>query len=255
MPKTALILGGTGDARHLADNLVDQHGAHLRVITSLAGRTSSPRRPKGEIREGGFGGAEGLAKYINDTEVNVLVDATHPYAAQISKHAINAASMTGVPHLLFMRPEWTAVASDHWIHVSSMTDAANTLSKTAQIALITTGIQNLDAFADVQEPRLLVRLLEHPKSPLPIDGAEVVIGRPPYTLNGELALFKLMRVDTLVTKNAGGDATVAKIDAARSLGLQVIMIDRPSLPQDANIVDNIERAHAWLSKELALTAD
>jgi len=255
MPKTVLILGGTGDARRLADSLVQKHGIHFRVISSLAGRTSSPRQPRGEIREGGFGGAEGLAKYLNDTAVDVLVDATHPYAAQISEHAIKAASKAGIPHLLLARPEWIAEPSDNWIHVSTMTDAADALSNTAKIALITTGIQNLDAFANVQGPKLLVRLLEQPQSPLLIDNAEIVIGRPPYTLDGELALLKLMRVDTLVTKNAGGDATVAKIDAARQLGVRVIMIDRPPLPLETRIVDNISQAQTWISQELDLASD
>jgi len=255
MSKTVLILGGTGDARRLADNLVEQHGESLRVITSLAGRTTSPRQPSGEIREGGFGGTEGLAKYLNDSPVDMLVDATHPYAAQISEHATNAASMAGVPHLLFMRPEWSEQASDDWMHVTSMTAAADALSVSAQIALITTGIQNLDAFTDVQGPKLLVRLLEQPKSPLPFENSEIIIGRPPYTLDGELALFKLMGIDTLVTKNAGGDATVAKVDATRQLGVRVIMIDRPPLPQDARIVDDITQAQTWISRELSLTLD
>lgn len=251
MLKTVLILGGTGDARLLADRLVEQRGDYLRVITSLAGRTSSPRRPMGEIREGGFGGPEGLAKYLKDTPVDVLVDATHPYAAQISKHAVSAATTAGIPHLLLSRPEWSAEPNDKWHHVSNIEVAANALN-TAQVALITTGVQNLDAFADVYGPQLLVRLIEQPKSPLPIDNAKIVIGRPPYTMDGERALFKLLGIDTLVTKNAGGEATVAKIDAARALGIQVIMIDRPPLPRDAHVVEDIEQAQNWVLGELSL---
>lgn len=252
MPKTVLILGGTGDARLLADNLVEQHGEHLRVITSLAGRTSSPRQPRGEIREGGFGGTDGLATYLKDTSIDVLVDATHPYAPQISKHAVIASSIAGIPHLLLSRPEWSAEPTDKWHHVPNIEAAANALN-TAQIVLITTGVQNLDAFANVRGSQLLIRLIEQPKSQLPIDDAKIVIGRPPYTINGELALFKLLGIDTLVTKNAGGDATVAKIDAARALGIQVIMIDRPPLPSDANVVEGIEQAQNWVLRELSLT--
>lgn len=254
MPKTVLILGGTGDARQIADHLVEQHGDNLRVITSLAGRTSSPRQPKGEIREGGFGGTAGLADYLREASIDLLVDATHPYAAQISKHAAEAASTVGIPHILFSRPKWESKPEDNWLHISSMPAAADALPKHAKIALITTGIQNLDAFTNVTGPKLLVRLLEPPKSPVPIDDTEVIIGRPPYTLDGELALFKLLGIDTLVTKNAGGDATRAKIDAARMLGLQVIMIDRPSLPT-AITVDSIEETMAWISQKLGLTSD
>lgn len=238
MRKTALILGGTGDARKIADHFVELHNDQLRVITSLAGRTSSPRKPKGEIREGGFGGAEGLAAYLNETPVDVLVDATHPYAAQISEHAIKAASITNTPLLHFSRPEWVPEPDDNWLHVSDITAAAATLSQHASKAMITTGIQNLDVFKPVTEVKLFVRLLEHPKSEISFSNTEIVIGHPPYTLDGELALFQLLGIDTLVTKNAGGDATIAKIKAARTLGLQVVMIDRPGPPYQ-NVVRDI----------------
>lgn len=254
MLKTVLILGGTGDARQIANRLVQQHGDNLRVITSLAGRTSSPRQPIGDIREGGFGGSAGLADYLREASIDLLVDATHPYAAQISMHAAKAALITGIPHILFSRPKWESKPNDNWIHISSMSAAADALSKHAKFALITTGIQNLDAFTNVTGPKLLVRLLEPPKSSLPIDDTEVVIGRPPYTLDGELALFKLLGIDTLVTKNAGGDATRAKIDAARMLGLNVIMIDRPPLPKATTVI-SIEDTMVWISQKLGLISD
>lgn len=254
MPRTILILGGTGDARNIADRLVTEHGDNLRVITSLAGRTSSPRQPKGEIREGGFGGTDGLADYLQETAIDLLIDATHPYAAQISQHAVQASTLTHTPHILFSRPLWAPEPDAHWLHVPDMTAAATALSEHAKIALITTGVQNLDAFVNVTKPKILVRLLEQPKLPLPLEDAEVVIGRPPYTLDGECALFKLLGIDTLVTKNAGGNATRAKIDAAHMLGVQVIMIDRPALP-DTTTVGSIEDIMTWISERLAAIPD
>jgi precorrin-6A/cobalt-precorrin-6A reductase len=252
MPKSVLILGGTGDARNLADKLVDTYGDDLRVITSLAGRTTSPRQPKGAIREGGFGGAEGLAKYLKETKIKAVIDATHPYAAQISKHGIEACQSIGIPYVLFDRPAWVQDPDENWLHVPDMAGAADAI-ETTSTAMITTGIQNLDAFKNVHGPKILVRLLEHPKTELPIEDAEIVIGRPPYSLNDEVTLFKLLGVDTLVTKNAGGDATRAKIDAARVLGIHVIMIDRPATPP-ANTVTNIDEAVSWIASELALSA-
>lgn len=254
MLKTALILGGTGDARHIADRLVTLHGNDLRVITSLAGRTSSPRQPQGEIREGGFGGTEGLAAYLREASVDVLVDATHPYAAQISEHAVKATSITNIPLLQFSRPEWIKEPDDNWLHVPNITAAAAALSQHATRALITTGIQNLNAFSAVSGAKLLVRLLEQPKAEIPINDAEIVIGRPPYTFDGELALFQLLGIDTLVTKNAGGDATRAKIDAARVLGLRVIMIDRPTLP-NINTYSDIAGIITQVSRTLKLISN
>ncbi len=252
MPKSVLILGGTGDARHLADKLVDTFGDDLRVITSLAGRTTSPRQPKGEIREGGFGGAEGLAKYLEETKINAVIDATHPYAAQISRHGVEASNSVGIPLVLLDRPVWAQDPDDNWTHVPDIKVAADAL-ESANTVLITNGIQNLDAFKHVHGPKILVRLLEHPKTELPIKDAEIVIGRPPYNLNDEVTLFKLLGVDTLVTKNAGGDATRAKIDAARALGIRVVVIDRPNTPT-ANTVTNIDDAVSWVAKELGLSA-
>lgn len=243
MKNAVLILGGTGDARELADALMAQFGDRLRVITSLAGRTSSPKRPKGEVREGGFGGVDGLISYIKDQSVDAVIDATHPFAAQISAYAAKAANHSGVPFLIVHRPEWKPEQGDDWVHVPDMATAANALSGQSMTALITTGVQNLDAFKDVTGTKLLIRLIEQPKSKNPLEDAEIIIGKPPYTLDGEKALFQLMGIDTLVTKNAGGAATRAKIDAARALGVRVIMIDRPTPPEAEQVrcQDAIER--------------
>lgn len=244
-PQTILILGGTGEARTLADALVEAHPG-ARVITSLAGRTSSPRLPAGEIRDGGFGGADGLATYLKDEKVDLLIDATHPYAAQISAHAANAARQTDVPLLALVRAPWAAQPGDRWIRVPDMPAAVREISRKSDACLITTGVKDLQAFTPIVTTKLFVRLIEQPVGQLPLPDAEVVIGKPPYKLDEERALMQLLGIDLLVTKNAGGDGTRAKIDAARDLGIEVIMIDRPAMP-DTETVDTVDAALGWVA--------
>ncbi|MEX0695181.1 MAG: cobalt-precorrin-6A reductase [Rhodospirillales bacterium] len=228
--RTVVILGGTTEARHLADQLVDSHEDTVRVITSLAGRTQNPKLPKGEVRSGGFGGADGLAAYLKDVKADLLVDATHPYAAQITAHALAAAEATAVPRLRLDRPAWQAVAGDRWVHVPDVPRAVAEISRKSDACLITTGINDLAAFTPIITTKFFVRLIEAPSKPLPLADAEVVIGRPPYRKDEEIALLRLLGIDLMVSKNAGGDGTYAKLEAARTLGIEVIMIDRPAAP-------------------------
>ncbi|MGJ3261236.1 MAG: cobalt-precorrin-6A reductase [Rhodospirillales bacterium] len=238
--RTVVILGGTAEARRLADTLIDAHGERLRVITSLAGRTRKPRLPKGEVREGGFGGTAGLADYLKDIGADLLIDATHPYAAQISAHAAEAADSTGVPRLLLDRPAWQEQESDRWVHVKDIDAAVQEISRKSDACLITTGINGLGAFTPIVTTKLFVRLIEKPET-LPLRDAEVVIGTPPYRKSDEIALMQLLGIDLMVTKNAGGTATYAKIEAARTLGIEVIMIDRPPLPP-GDVVTSVDEA-------------
>lgn len=251
MPETPtiLILGGTGDARRLADALVERF-ADARIITSLAGRTTNPRLPKGEIREGGFGGADGLADYLKTENVDLLIDATHPYAATITAHAARAAVTANVRRIALVRPAWTARPGDRWTHVPDMAGAVWEISRASDACLITTGIQDLSAFAPIVTTKLYVRLIEAPTEPLPLPDAEIVIGRPPYKVDEERVLMQMLGIDLLVTKNAGGDGTRAKIDAARDLGIPVIMIDRPA-PPPGETVASVEEAVAWVEGQLA----
>tara|TARA_R110000868_G_scaffold143571_3_gene361855 strand:- start:14163 stop:14924 length:762 start_codon:yes stop_codon:yes gene_type:complete len=252
MPKrTVMILGGTTEARALADQLVEVHGDDLRVITSLAGRTSSPTLPKGEVREGGFGGADGMAAYMRDNGIDMLVDATHPFAAQISKHAAEAAAATGTPQLMLVRPAWVQKPGDRWIHVANMDEAAAQISRRSDACLITTGINDLDAFIPIVTTKLFVRLIEKPSKPIVLQDAEIIIGTPPYKKDDEVALLQMMGIDLMVTKNAGGIATYAKIEAARQLGIEVIMIDRPPLPK-GDRVEDVAGALAAVKRTLAL---
>jgi precorrin-6A/cobalt-precorrin-6A reductase len=237
---TVVILGGTADARRLADALVNAYGDDLRVITSLAGRTKNPRLPKGEVRDGGFGGAEGLAAYLRDVQARLLIDATHPYAAQISKHAAEAAAMSEVPRVVLDRPAWEQTPEDRWIHVPDIDAAVREISRKSDACLITTGVNDLAAFAPIVSTKLFVRLIEKPET-ISLAGAEIVIGTPPYKKDDEIALMRLLGIDLMVTKNAGGSATYAKIEVARALGIEVIMIDRPPLP-GGDIVNSVEDA-------------
>lgn len=249
--KCVLILGGTTEARRLADALVERYCDRLRVITSLAGRTSAPRHPLGEVRDGGFGGADGLAAYLKDIGVDLLIDATHPYAAQISKHAATAAGQTGTPRLMLNRPAWVETPADRWVHVADIKAAVGEISRRSDACLITTGINDLAVFAPIVTTKLFVRLIEPPRAPLPLAGAEVVIGKPPYKLDEEVALFRLLGIDLLVSKNAGGAGTGAKIEAARKLGIEVIMIDRPPLP-DGDTVPDVDAALAEIGMRLGV---
>ncbi len=249
--RTIVILGGTTEARKLADQLADTLGDSLRVITSLAGRTQNPKLPKGEIRTGGFGGADGLAAYLKEINADLLVDATHPYAAQISVHAAEAAISAAVPRLMLDRPAWQAQPGDRWIHVPDIARAVSEISRKSDACLITTGINDLAAFAPIITTKLFVRLIEAPSKPLPITDAEVVIGKPPYRKDEEIALMRLLGIDLMVTKNAGGDGTYAKLEAARALGIKVIMIDRPAVP-DGGTLGSVEETIAAIRKSLQL---
>ena len=247
--KTVVILGGTAEARKLADALVDRHGDRWRIITSLAGRTKNPKHPKGEVRDGGFGGARGLADYLRDVGAALLIDATHPYAKQITRHAAEACETAGVARLMLDRPAWTEQPGDRWIHVPSLDVAVREISRKSDACLITTGVNDLSAFAPVRTTKLFVRLIEKPATPLPLGEAEIVIGTPPYRKEDEVALMRLLGIDLMVTKNAGGAATYAKIEAARTLGIDVVMIDRPPLPGGDTVTDveaALARAEALL---------
>lgn len=217
-----LILGGTAEARELAKRLV---ALGHDVTTSLAGRTSGPALPAGELRVGKFGGVPGLVGYLQAMRFDRLVDATHPYAGLISINAVAAARQSGIPLVRFMRPAWTEPEGAHWVRVRDVANAAAALPHNAT-ALITTGHEGLEALLARDDCRLIVRLIEPPEFVVPRH-VQLVLDRPPYSLAHELALFRRHDVTALVTKNSGGEQTAAKIEAARELGAQVIVIDRP----------------------------
>lgn len=229
-----LILGGTSEARELAERLV---ALGHRVTTSLAGRTQSPALPAGDLRVGKFGGIPGLVGYLRAVAIDRLVDATHPYAGLISINAVAAAQQSGVPLVRFMRPAWVEPAGAGWKHVPDLATAADVLPSGAAV-LVTTGHEGLEALLDRDDCRFVVRLIEEPEMAMPRH-ARVILSRPPYGLEDEVALFRREGFTHLVTKNSGGDATVAKLSAAREVGAQVVMIARPvyGLAREVGTVD------------------
>jgi len=238
-----LILGGTGEAAALAARaaLVPQ----LRVITSLAGRTSAPLAPHGELRRGGFGGADGLAAYLRDAAIDLVVDATHPFAAVISRHAAEACARAGKPSLMLVRPPWQRQSGDRWIEVDDLAGAAAALPGLARRVFLSVGRQELRTFRAVRDCWFLVRLIEPPRAALPLAEAEIITARGPFTVEDERQLMTSRRIEALVSKNSGGDATYAKIAAARELGLPVVMVRRPP-PPPGEIVEAVEAALDWI---------
>jgi precorrin-6A/cobalt-precorrin-6A reductase len=245
MIKSLLILGGTGDAFNLAQMLAKER-PKLRVITSLAGRTDQPRLPAGEVRRGGFGGPEGLCAYLVAEGIGAMVDATHPFAAQISSHAVTAASQAALPLVRLDRQPWTPEAGDIWVEAQNLEEASELLPQGARVFL-TVGRQELAAFSHRSDCWFLVRLVDAPQEPLPFGRYEVVLGRGPYRLKEETALLAHHGLEVLVTKNSGGVAASAKLMAARHAGLPVVMVARPHLPA-CNSVTSLEAILPWLDQ-------
>ncbi|HKF63327.1 MAG TPA: cobalt-precorrin-6A reductase [Dongiaceae bacterium] len=243
-----LILGGTGEARQLADTLATRRPG-LSVITSLAGRTVEPRRPAGELRIGGFGGAAGLADYLRRTQVDLVIDATHPYAAAISRHAVEACRSAARPLLRLERGPWRAETGDRWAEVDSLTAAARAAPSLGRRAFLTIGVKELSAFAGIPDLWFLVRLVEMPAEPLPLLDHEILLGRGPFAAGAERDLLRGRGIEFVIAKNSGGVATYGKIAAARELGLSVILLRRPELPQ-AETVESVEAATAWVAARL-----
>jgi precorrin-6A/cobalt-precorrin-6A reductase len=241
MPRL-LILGGTTEASALAAAAVDVPG--LEVIVSLAGRTDAAPIP-GQVRVGGFGGVAGLVEFLTSESITMVVDATHPFAARISAHAEQACTATGTPRLVLVRPMWPKVEGDHWIEVDTMAEAAQILPELGQSALLTIGRQELGAFAPVTGVRYVVRSLT--AQPPPLANAQVVVGRPPFTIEDEIALLKTHAIQMVVTKAAGGRSTYSKIAAARACNLPVLMVRRPPAPAGLS-VGNSAAALAWVTE-------
>ncbi|MEU6927850.1 cobalt-precorrin-6A reductase [Streptomyces sp. NPDC046374] len=234
-----LILGGTTEGRVLAGLLA---GA-VRVTSSLAGRVAAPRLPAGEVRIGGFGGAEGLAVWVRQHGVDAVIDATHPFAERISFNAARAAATAHVPLLALRRPGWVPVEGDDWHEVGSLAEAAAALDGLGERVFLTTGRMGLAAFADRPE-WFLVRSVDAPDVPVPAR-SEVLLERGPFTLDGERELLARHRIDVLVTKDSGGAATAPKLAAAREAGVPVVVVRRPPVPAGVPTAPTPETAAAW----------
>jgi precorrin-6A/cobalt-precorrin-6A reductase len=221
-----LILGGTGEARALAERLAARPG--FRVTLSLAGRTAAPAAAPCALRVGGFGGPDGLAAWLAAERIGALVDATHPFARRISANARAAARAAGVPLVALARRPWAAVAGDRWTRVPDMPAAAGALGEiTPARVFLAIGRQEVAAFRAAPRHRYLVRSVEPPDPADLPPRAETILARGPFTEAEERALLAARGIEVVVAKNSGGEATYGKIAAARALGLPVVMVDRP----------------------------
>jgi len=247
---TLLIIGGTGEALLLARAAEAELGDRLRVISSLAGRTRCPAKVGGEVRVGGFGGIEGLAGYLRDTGVDFLIDASHPFSAQISQHACLAAAATATPRCVLARPPWHIQAGDRWHEAADMAAAAALVPGLGRRVFLSVGARSLEHFSGLRDSWFLVRLIDAPDDPLPLPQAKLITGRGPFDAASELRLFEQHRIDLLVTRASGGAATEGKIDAARALGLPVILVRRPA-PPPGETVETIAAALDWLARGLS----
>ena len=241
MPRI-LLLGGTSEASALARALA---GAGADAVFSYAGRTGAPIAQPLPTRVGGFGGVAGLVDYLRAERITHLVDATHPFAAGMSRNAIDAAAETGVPLIAFERPPWRPGPGDDWRRVTGIDAAVAALPDTPARVFLAIGKQTLAPFAAKPQHHYLLRLVDPPEGPLPLPDAKAVIARGPFDEAADLALLADHRIGWIVAKNAGGAGAEAKLIAARRLGLPVVMIDRPSLP-DRRTAGTVGEVMEWL---------
>jgi precorrin-6A/cobalt-precorrin-6A reductase len=225
VPKRVLILGGSAEARTLATLLL--HQGHD-VITSLAGATSAPLLPAGRVKLGGFGGREGLASFIREERIHIIADATHPFATTISASAFAAALACGIDYVRLERPEWQPQPGDQWKIVKSAKAAADILPSDA-IVFLTIGRKGIQPFISRADLAGVVRMIEPPSEPIPPNW-KLVLERPPFTVDDELSLMRQYDITVLVSKNAGGEQTSAKLVAARRLRVAAVIIERPVKP-------------------------
>ena len=234
-PGPVLILGGTAEARALAKALVD---AGVRVVSSLAGRVRDPVLPVGEVRVGGFGGAVGLAMWVRGHAVSAVVDATHPFASTMTAHAVDACAAAGTRLVVLRRPGWPPESG--WVWADSVPAAAALVPSLGERVFLTTGRTSLAAFAGL-DLEFVVRCVDPPTGPMP-RRVHVLLDRGPFTVDGERALLREHDVDVLVTKDSGGSLTSAKLAAARAEGVQVLVVRRPPLPADVDVVTTVGQA-------------
>jgi precorrin-6A/cobalt-precorrin-6A reductase len=238
-----LILGGTTEGSGVARALADD--ARFQPVLSLAGRTRAPALPAVAARRGGFGGVAGLAAYLRDEGVGALIDATHPFAPQMHRHAAEAAAVVGVPRVTVWRPAWVAAEGDLWTDVPTMEAAVAMLGEAPRRVFLTVGQQELAPFRAAPWHDYLVRSVEAPDPADLPPGVRCIAARGPFLEADEVQLLHDEKIQVVVTKNSGGDATVAKLLAARRLGIPVIMVARPPMPE-APVVPDVAGVLAWL---------
>jgi precorrin-6A/cobalt-precorrin-6A reductase len=243
-PLRLLILGGTSEASALARQVADQ--PDVAAILSLAGATAEPAPAPIPQRIGGFGGAESLAAFLAREHIDAVVDATHPFASRISANAVAACGATRTPLVVFSRPPWTREPGDRWIEVAAMDDAVPALGTQRKTVFLTQGRLQLAAFARAPQHRYIVRAIDRPADIDALPDHKLILARGPFTIRDELELMKHEGIEMLVTKNSGGRATYAKIEAARALEIEVIVVRRPPAPE-AETLHDLDAVMAWIA--------
>lgn len=241
-----LILGGTSEARRLAE--VSARDPGIDAVLSYAGRTERPLPVPIPWRIGGFGGVDGLIDYLRAEHIDRVVDATHPFAAQMSAHAVAACAAARIPLLALERAPWRVGEGDRWTEVDTLEEAADALGPEPRRVFLGIGRLHLAAFARKPQHDYLVRLVDPPRENLPLPRVKVVVARGPFDLAGDRALFEQHGTEIVVAKNAGGTAAVAKILAARELALPVVMVRRPHIPARPS-VDSVAAVLGWLAHD------
>ncbi|MDP2015701.1 cobalt-precorrin-6A reductase [Hydrogenophaga sp.] len=236
-----LLLGGTTEASDMAQALAR---AGVPAVFSYAGRTEAPLEQPLPTRVGGFGGVPGLCSYLVAERITHVIDATHPFAAQMSQHALQACGELGLPLLALERPPWQAQSGDRWQHVPDLAAALAALPSHPARVFLAIGRQHVQAFLDADLHWYLLRLVD-PGFDVPTTRGAVVIDRGPFTLENDLALLRQHRISHVVAKNAGGVGAAAKLAAARELGYPVILVNRPALPH-RHTVGTVQQAMQWL---------
>ncbi|KYH00407.1 cobalt-precorrin-6A reductase [Bradyrhizobium sp. DOA1] len=245
----ALVLGGTADASLLAAEIAR---AGIEAIYSYGGRTRAPTDQPLPTRIGGFGGANGLADYIRREAITHVIDATHPFAAEMSRNAVAACAKAGTPLIALERAPWTKAPGDNWIEVSNVNTAVAALPEASANVFLAIGRQHIAPFANKPQHTYTLRFVDPPEALLPF-AADVIVSRGPFTLDGELQMMRTRGIALIVARNSGGDGARAKIDAARMLGLPVIMISRPQLPERLR-VESVAEIMQWLGHSARLGA-
>ncbi len=246
MTQKILLLAGTYEARELVSALGGNDA--FEVVASLAGATRDPLDLGVDMRSGGFGGAKGLQNYLCAEHFDILLDATHPFASRMTATAAKVAQSLNMPHAVVQRPGWNPQPGDTWHFVDQLEQAADLIPPDATVFL-GTGRQTLMAFENLTGHKLICRQIDPPDGPFPFPNGRFEVGRPPFSIADEIAFFTRERIDWLVVKNSGGDKSRSKLDAARQLGLPVILQRRPALPE-TTVFSSVEETLNWL-KELS----
>jgi precorrin-6A/cobalt-precorrin-6A reductase len=238
-----LLLGGSMEASALARLLAAD--PRFEAVLSLAGRTAAPRAQPVPVRSGGFGGVKGLIRYLRGERIEILLDATHPFASQMSRNSMEAARTAGVPLLAVERPAWQKQPGDNWIEVPDMASAVAVLGPSPRTVFCGIGGQALPELEAAPQHAYFIRLIDLPIAPLDLPRAVIIQARGPFTADSDIRSFREHGIEVILAKNSGGTATVSKIEAARALALPVIMIARPPIPPRPAVA-TAEEAMAWL---------